>query len=117
MTHRVPDNLDLKLFAVSLVIQHETGGNLVEILEKISLTIRERYKFYGKLRALTAEGKVSGIILGALPFVCGVLIAVINPTYIRPLFVDPIGQMFLLGGLILWGLGGLWMRALAQVDY
>jgi tight adherence protein B len=117
MTMRVPENLDLKLFAVSVLIQHETGGNLVEILEKISHTLRERYKFYGKLRALTAEGRISAIILGALPFLCGLAIVMLNPKYIDPLFSDPLGKWFLLGGLSLWGTGILWLRQMAQVDY
>lgn len=114
---RVPDNVDLRIFATSLIIQHETGGNLVEILETISHTIRERFKFFGKLRALTTEVRLSGYVLGALPFVCGIAIALLNPTYLEPLFVDPLGRTIVLGGLLLWGLGALWMRRLAQVDY
>lgn len=117
MTTRVPDNLDLKLFAVSVMIQHETGGNLVEILEKISYTLRERYKFYGKLSALTAEGRISAVILGSLPFVCGLAIMLMNPKYINPLFTDSLGRWFLLGGLSLWGSGILWLKQMAQVDY
>lgn len=117
MTERVPDNLDLKIFAVSVVIQHETGGNLVEILEQIAHTVRERFKFYGKLRALTAEGRISGYILGALPFLCFGVVAMFRPTYLHPLLHDKLGQLFALGGLVLWGLGVLWMRKLARVDY
>ena len=116
MTERVPTNLDLKIFAVSVVIQHETGGNLVEILDNISNTLRERFKFYGKLRALTAEGKISGFILGSLPFICGMLIALINPDYLRPLVEDPMGRGILFGGVTLWALGALWMRGLSRVD-
>jgi tight adherence protein B len=117
MTERVPDNLDLKIFAVSVVIQHETGGNLVEILEQIAHTVRERFKFYGKLRALTAEGKISGYILGALPFLCFAVVAMLRPNYLEPLLNDPLGHLILLGGLIVWALGVLWMRKLARVDY
>jgi tight adherence protein B len=117
MTYRIGDNLDLKLFAVSLVIQHETGGNLVEIIDKISYTIRERYKFYGKLRALTAEGKVSGIILGGLPFACALGIGLLNPQYIDPLFTDRIGQVILGAGITLWVLGIVWLNAMASVDF
>lgn len=117
MTERVPDNLDLKIFAVSVVIQHETGGNLVEILEQIAHTVRERFKFYGKLRALTAEGKISGYILGALPFICFAFVALLRPVYLQPLMNDALGRLFAIGGLVLWGLGVLWMRRLARVDY
>jgi tight adherence protein B len=114
---RAPENIDLRIFATSLIIQHETGGNLVEILDTIAQTIRERYKFFGKLHALTTEVRLSGYVLGALPFVCGVAIAMLNPKYLRPLFADPLGRTIVLGGAVLWGLGGLWMRRLARVDY
>ena len=57
MTRRAPDNQDLKIFALSVIVQKETGGNLVEIIEKIADTVRQRYKFQGKLRGLTAEGR------------------------------------------------------------
>ena len=69
MTRRAPDNQDLKIFALSVIVQKETGGNLVEIIEKIAETVRSRYKFQGKLRGLTAEGRMSSYIVGALPFV------------------------------------------------
>lgn len=117
MTERVPNNLDLKIFAVSVVIQRETGGNLVEILEQIANTIRERFKFYGKLRALTAEGKISGYILGALPFLCLGFVALFNPRYLVPLVVDPVGRLIALGGVALWALGVLWMSKMVKVDY
>lgn len=117
MTQRVPNNIDLRIFAVSVVIQQETGGNLVEILEKIANTIRERYKFFGKLRALTAEGKYSGYILGALPFVCLGFVALLNPGYLVPLVANPLGRLIGLGGLTLWGLGVLWMSRMVKVDY
>jgi tight adherence protein B len=117
MTQRVPTNLDLKIFAVSVVIQHETGGNLIEILEKLSGTVRERFKFYGKLRALTVEAKASGVILGVLPFLCAFVVYLTRPSYLAPLVTDPLGRFFALGGLAMWLLGGLWMRKMAQVDY
>jgi tight adherence protein B len=117
MTERVPDNLDLRIFATSLIIQHETGGNLVEILEKIAETVRERYKFYGKLRALTSEARMSGYVLGALPFVSALAVAMTNPSYIRPLLTDPMGNVIALGGIVFWILGVFWMRKLSQVEY
>jgi tight adherence protein B len=117
MTKRVPNNLDLKIFAVSVVLQHETGGNLVEILEQIGHTIRERYKFYGKLAALTAEGRISGLILSFLPLVTTGLIASGNPEYIATLFRDPLGTYFVGAGILLWIAGVLWMARLSQVDY
>jgi len=117
MTERVPNNLDLKIFAVSVVVQHETGGNLVEILEQIAHTVRERYKFYGKLKALTAEGRVSAAILGGLPFVTAFVAASLNPDYMRLLIVDPIGRMMVLVGALLWTSGFAAMRYISKVDY
>jgi tight adherence protein B len=117
MAARVPSNMDLKIFAVSVIIQHDTGGNLVEILEQISGTIRERFKFYGKLRALTVEAKMSGIVLSILPFLSAVLVAIFNPEYLRPLVDDPLGRALMFAGLALWGVGVIWMRRLARVDY
>lgn len=116
ITKRVPQNLDLKIFAVSVVIQHETGGNLVEILEQIGTMLRERFKFYGKLRALTAEGRAAAVILGSLPFIAAILISILNKKYLSPLFSDPMGHAILGAGIISWVFGFLWLRTLSQVD-
>ena len=117
LTKRVPDNLDLRIFAMSVVLQHETGGNLVEILEQIAYTIRERYKFYGKLAALTAEGKVSGVILGALPLVVTAVLGATNGSYLSVLVDSPSGRMVALIGLLLWAAGVLWLFRLTKVEY
>lgn len=117
LTKRVPDNLDLRIFAMSVVLQHETGGNLVEILEQIAYTIRERYKFYGKLSALTAEGKVSGVILGALPLVVTAVLGVTNGSYLSILVESPSGRMVALIGLLLWATGVVWLVRLTKVEY
>jgi tight adherence protein B len=117
LTKRVPDNLDLRIFAMSVVLQHETGGNLVEILEQIAYTIRERYKFYGKLAALTAEGKVSGLILGALPIVVTLVLSVTNGSYLRVLIDEPSGRMIAAIGVMLWAAGVLWLFRLTKVEY
>jgi tight adherence protein B len=117
LTKRVPNNLDLRIFAMSVVLQHETGGNLVEILEQIAYTIRERYKFYGKLAALTAEGKVSGVILGALPIVVTLLLSLTNGKYLRPLVEDPGGRMIAMTAFGLWAAGIAWLVRLTKVEY
>jgi tight adherence protein B len=117
MTGRCPLNRDLKIFAVSLTVQKETGGNLAEILDNIAETIRERYRFYGKLAALTAEGRTSGLVLGSLPVAMMLFLAVANPKYLTRLFDNPIGQMILLYAIVSWVLGGLWMKRMAKVEY
>ncbi len=116
MSARAPGNGDLKIFAVSTVIQKETGGNLAEILDNIASTIRERYRFYGKLRALTAEGRASGLIVGALPFLVVALLSFMNPTYLGKLFDNPIGQGMLLYAIASWALGLAWMFKMTRLD-
>ena len=98
---RNPSNFDLKIFASSVLLQRETGGNLIEILEGISGTIRKRFVFKGKVKALTAEARFSAIILGVLPiFIFGV-IKLIRPEYLDPLFNDPLG-LAMLGFVVVW---------------
>lgn len=115
MTRRAPDNQDLKIFALSVIVQKETGGNLVEIIEKIADTIRLRYKFQGKLAGLTAEGRMSSYIVGALPFFTLVFLLFANRPYIMPLFTTEVGHYFLGGALVMWALGFLWMKSMTKV--
>jgi len=117
MNERCPNNLDLKIFAVSVGLQFETGGNLVELLEQIAATIRERFKFYGKVAALTAEGKLSGLILGALPFATSGMMMATNPEYLRVLIVNPTGHYILGAALGLWAMGVLSLYRLTKLDY
>jgi tight adherence protein B len=117
MTSRCPQNPDLKIFAVSVIVQKETGGNLVEILDKIASTIRERYRFFGKLKALTAEGRVSAMILGALPIVMALFMWATNPGYAQMLVSEPVGRKFLIYAIVSWVLGNLWMRRMAKVEF
>ena len=116
MTKRAPANRDLKIFAVSVIVQKETGGNLVEIIEKIAETIRARYRFYGKLNTLTAEGRMSCYILAALPICTGIFISFSNPEYCRLLITDPIGKAALAYAAVTWVVGLVWMRRMAAVE-
>jgi tight adherence protein B len=115
MTRRAPDNQDLKIFALSVIVQKETGGNLVEIIEKIADTVRGREKFQGKLRGLTAEGRMSSYILGALPFLSVLFMLFANRGYLMPLFEEDVGHYILGYGIISWCLGFLWMRKMIKV--
>src|SRR5450432_2199353 len=109
MTKRAPENRDLKIFAVSVIVQKEIGGNLVEIIEKIAETIRLRYRFYGKLDTLTAEGRMSSYILGALPILTGLFIGFTNPPYVMLLFTTPMGNKIFGFAIAIWLFGFLWM--------
>jgi tight adherence protein B len=115
MTRRAPDNQDLKIFALSVIVQKETGGNLVEIIEKIADTVRSRYKFQGKLAGLTAEGRMSSYIVGALPFVTMLFLLFANRPYIMPLFTTDSGHFMLGFAFFLWFAGFFWMKRMTKV--
>jgi tight adherence protein B len=116
MTSRSPRNRDFKIFAVSVIVQKQTGGNLVEIMEKLAETIRGRYQFYGKLSALAAEGNMSGMVLGALPVITALAFSILNPKYTVKLVVEPMGRMFLVYAVIAWIVGILWLRRMGKVE-
>jgi tight adherence protein B len=104
------DCADLKFFAISVIIQRESGGNLAEILENISSLIRGRFKLRGKIRTLTAEGKLSAAILVGIPFFIAFALSFVNPEYVRVLLTDPTGKMLVAAALIMMGLGIAWMK-------
>jgi len=92
LTDRI-DCPDLKFFVISVILQRETGGNLAEIIESLAYIIRERFKLYGKVKILAAEGKLSAIILVAIPFLLIIILRFINPDYINTLFTEPAGRI------------------------
>jgi len=92
LTDRI-DCPDLKFFVISVILQRETGGNLAEIIESLSYIIRERFKLYGKVKILAAEGKLSAIILVAIPFLLIIILRFINPDYINTLLSEPAGRI------------------------
>jgi tight adherence protein B len=114
LTRRVP-NLDLKFFVTALVLQRQTGGDLAEILDKIGYLVRERFKIWGQVQALTGEGRLSGIVLLALPPVLFLAVYRLNPDYVMVLFSDPMGKQMLAGGAILQILGALVIRKIVNI--
>jgi tight adherence protein B len=116
MVKRNPALFDLRLFVSSVLLQRETGGNLIEILENISNTIRQRFLFDAKVKAMTSEAKFSAYILGSLPLLVALLIAVSNPQYLRPLVDDSLGNMMVAYCIFSYGLGVYLMRMLSQVE-
>ncbi|MFA5881103.1 MAG: type II secretion system F family protein [Eubacteriales bacterium] len=99
LTTRI-ESEDLDLVITAVLIQRQVGGNLAEILDGISHTIRERIRIKGEIKTLTAQGRVSGIIVGVLPVVIGLVLSVINPSYIGALFTNPTGWAMLTAGVI-----------------
>ena len=108
-------NLDLKFFATAVILQRQTGGDLAEILDKIGYLIRERFKIWGQVQALTGEGRLSGIVLLALPPVLFVVVYHLNPDYVMLLFTDPMGKKMLAGGVVMQFLGALVIRKIVNI--
>ena len=106
---------DLQYFITAVLLQTETGGNLAEIMENIGHLIRERLKLKGKVRALTAEGRYSALILALLPFVVFVALYVLNRSYVDILFKEPAGPKIIAVGIISIILGIYWMRRIIEI--
>ena len=94
MLRRMP-NLDLKFFVTAVAIQRQSGGDLAEILDKIGHIIRERFKILGAVKALTGEGRISGIVLMALPIALFFAVYHLNPDYVMLLFTDELGRQMI----------------------
>lgn len=101
MKERMPSN-DLDLMIQAILIQRQVGGNLAVVLEKIVHTIRERIKIQGQIKTLTAQGKMSGMVIALLPLGLAGMLFLVNPPYMLVLFTNPIG-------LVLLGVGGVSM--------
>jgi tight adherence protein B len=114
MCERVP-NLDLRFFVTSVAIQRQTGGDLAEILDKIGYVIRERYRILGQVKALTGEGRLSGIVLIALPFFLFLVMLHIQPQYVSLLWTDPRGIKMSIFGLIMQVLGAIVIRKIVNI--
>jgi tight adherence protein B len=108
--------IDFEWTVLAIQIQREVGGNLAEILEIISETIRERERLRRQISTLTAEGKLSAYVLGCLPFAMGGLLMFQSPDYLTPLFHNSMGLIMIAGGLVGMVIGGLWMRQIINIE-
>jgi tight adherence protein B len=109
MLDRVPSQ-DLRVLVTAILVQRDTGGNLVEILDRTVTVIRERQRIQGEIRTQTAQGRLTGWILTALPVVMLILINLINPGYSKILFSDPTGRKLIYAGVVLIALGAFFIR-------
>ncbi|MFH1266753.1 MAG: type II secretion system F family protein [Planctomycetota bacterium] len=114
MTERIP-NLDLKFFVTAVILQRQTGGDLAEILDKIGNLIRQRFQIWGQVQALTGEGRLSGIVLMALPVVLFFAVYYLNPEYMMLLFTDSMGNKMLAGAIFLQVIGALVIRKIVNI--
>jgi tight adherence protein B len=110
------DSPDIRYFVISVLIQRTTGGNLAEILENIARLIRERIKFQGKVRVLSAEGKLSAVILIALPFVIVLALSFLSQSYIYVLWAEPAGRIMAGVAVVMMILGALVMKKIVTIE-
>lgn len=108
---------ELKLVVVAVNIQREVGGNLVDILDVILETIKDRIQIKGEIKTLTAQGRMSAIIISALPIALGLIMYVMNPEYMSPLFTEPLGQVLLAGCLIFMFIGVFFISKIVKIDF
>lgn len=110
MANRV-DSLDVRFFVTAVLVQRQTGGDLAEVLDKISSIIRQRIELFGMVRGLTAEGRLSGWVLFGLPFLVFGAVLYINPSYADVLLTDPTGKIMLMVA------AGMQLMGLAMIRY
>jgi tight adherence protein B len=107
---------DWDLVVTAVTTQLQTGGNLAEILERITGTIRERVRVQGEVTSLTAEGRLSALILVLLPPVLALLLLLHDPRYFQPLVADPLGRLLIAGAVVGQGIGALVVRGMLTLD-
>ena len=114
LSERVP-LVDVRIFVIALLVQKETGGNLVEILDKLAYVIRERFRVAGEVRVRTAQGRLSAVILIALPLAILLILRVMDPGYVNLLFTDRMGQYMLMAAAASQALGALIIWRIVQI--
>jgi tight adherence protein B len=115
LTARVP-LVDVKFFVTAVMLQRETGGNLAEILDNLSYVIRERFKIQRQVRVFTAQGRLTMVLLMALPPVIVLVMQILNPGFIKPLFTDPLGHAFIVAGITLQTIGYFFIRRIIRIQ-
>ena len=115
LTERVP-LVDVKFFVTAVMLQRETGGNLAEILDNLSYVIRERFKIQRQVRVYTAQGRLTMALLMGMPPIIVCVMLLLNPSFIRPLFADPIGHTLLVAGITLQTIGYFVIRKIIRIQ-
>lgn len=115
LNRRVPCQ-DQIIMTTAIIIQKRTGGNLTEVLGKISQMIRERFMLRREIKILTVQGRLSGMVLAILPIVLVVILSLINPGYLRVLITDPVGPYFIAGAIGLQIIGFFVIRRIVHFD-
>ncbi len=110
------DMMDVRIFAIAVMVQREVGGNLAEILDNLGHTIRRRFYLRRQLRVYTAQGRMTGYALAALPFVVGFGTFLLASEYLSILFTTLFGQVLVVGALLFQVLGTLWIRKVVNIE-
>jgi len=108
--------LDVRFFVTAVLIQRDTGGNLAEILDNLAHVVRERFKIRRQIRVHTAHGRFTGYVLLALPAALAMALQVINPEHMSLLFRERMGQMMLMGAIVMQTIGFLWIRQVIKIE-
>jgi tight adherence protein B len=109
--------IDARFFVTVVLTQRETGGNLSEVLDKLSAVIRDRFKVKRQVRAVSAHGRITGVVLGFLPPTVAAILFVLAPEHMRLLVDDPLGVDMVLAGVVLQVVGVLIIRRIVRVEY
>ncbi len=115
LAERIP-LVDVKFFVTAVMLQRETGGNLAEILDNLSYVIRERFKILRQVRVHTAQGRLTMVLLMALPPTIVVIMLILNPGFIQPLFTDYLGHILIVGGITLQTIGYFFIRRIIRIQ-
>jgi tight adherence protein B len=115
LAKRVP-SLDVHFFVSAVLLQKRTGGNLAEILDKLAYVIRERFKLRGRIRAVSAHGRMTATSLSCIPIAVAVLMFYTNPDYVKFFFEDQIGNIMLGAGVALQVIGYLIMKKIVNIE-
>jgi tight adherence protein B len=114
MLSRMP-NMDLKFFVTAVIIQKQAGGDMAEILDKIGYLVRERFKIMGQVQALTGEGRISGVVLMALPIALFLAVYYLNPDYVMLLFTEELGRKMIAVAVVLQILGAVAIKKIVAI--
>jgi tight adherence protein B len=106
--------LELKIFVLAVVVHRQSGGNLTELLDKLAKVVRERFRIRGKIKSLTAEGRMQALVLLGLPPFMMLLLLLIARPYMMELFKFP---MLIVGMFVAMTIGGVWMRRIINFDF
>ena len=115
MPERIP-LLDVKFFVTAVLIQRDTGGNLSEILDNLAHVVRERFKIRRQIRVHTAHGRFTGYVLLALPPCLALALSWMNKEHMTPLFNERVGQMMLMGAIVMQTIGYFWIRKVIRIE-